>query len=108
MTLSELVYRLFWHNSSVLEVTYYAQNNASIMRKSLLMTKSINEMGSTFAQYKVYFSASIVLDLQLHCPLPRVTLKIKANQNKLVSFPNLCLHGIQNLDSLGMSSTLAL
>ena len=35
MTLSELVYQLFWHNSSVLEVTYYAQNNASIMWKSL-------------------------------------------------------------------------
>ena len=34
MTLSELVYRLFWHNSSVLELTYYAQNNASITWKS--------------------------------------------------------------------------
>ena len=37
MTLSELFYRLFWHNSSVLEVTYYAHNNAGIyiMWKSL-------------------------------------------------------------------------
>ena len=30
-------YSLFWHNSSVLEVTYYAQNNASIMWKSLMV-----------------------------------------------------------------------
>lgn len=30
-----LVYRLFWHNSSVLEVTYYAQKNASIMWKKV-------------------------------------------------------------------------
>ena len=36
VTLSELFYRLFRHNSSVLEVTYYAHNNASIMWKSLL------------------------------------------------------------------------
>ncbi len=35
--LSELLYRLFWHNFSVLEVTYYAQNNASIMWKSLVL-----------------------------------------------------------------------
>ena len=32
------VYRLFRHNSSVLEVTYYAQNYAGIMWKSLLAT----------------------------------------------------------------------
>ena len=40
MTLNELVYRLFWHNSSVLEVTYYAQNNASIMWKDLVATQT--------------------------------------------------------------------
>ena len=34
VTISELVYQLLWHNSSVLELTYYAQNNASIMWKS--------------------------------------------------------------------------
>ena len=40
MTLSELFYLLFWHNSSVLEVTYYAHNNASIMWKSLLASQT--------------------------------------------------------------------
>ena len=36
VNLSELVYQFFWHNSSVLEVTYYAQNNASMMWKNLV------------------------------------------------------------------------
>ena len=30
-------YLLFWHNSLVLEVTYYVQNNASLMWKSLIV-----------------------------------------------------------------------
>ncbi len=39
--LSELLYPLFWHISSVLKVTYYAQNNASKMWKNLLVTPSV-------------------------------------------------------------------
>ena len=52
VTLSELFYRLFWHNSSVLEVTYYAHNNASIMWKSLATS---NVVCSMYCDYFIFF-----------------------------------------------------
>ena len=53
VTLSELVYRLFWHNFSVLEVTYYAQNNASIMWKSLVAQTSLTNLVDYTLMYGV-------------------------------------------------------